>query len=138
MTCNMTCTYELHMNFSLRNPQGACAGMPVQACLCRRACAGVPVQARLCRRPCEGVPARACLLQSKKPVPEAPSEMSQFFITKRFVSDVFCSPVRPPSRGHPRKPNSVSFPKSLCRRACIYIYIHIYIYIYTHALYIYM
>ena len=28
----------------------ACAGVPVQACLCRRACAGVPVQACLCRR----------------------------------------------------------------------------------------
>ena len=33
--------------FLIGEPQGACAGMPVQACLCRRACAGVPVQAPL-------------------------------------------------------------------------------------------
>ena len=34
----------------------ACAGVPVQACLCRRACAGVPVQAFLA-----GIPAQECV-----------------------------------------------------------------------------
>ena len=58
----------LHAELQLKNelflsgePQGACAGMPVQACLCRRACAGMPVQARLRRRACAGMLARACL-----------------------------------------------------------------------------